>query len=67
MDLQLKGKSCLVTGASVGIGHGVAKMLAAEGARVAITARREVLLNGPADEISGTGAERQVVKPADVT
>ena len=67
MDLQLEGKSCLVTGASVGIGYGVAKMLAAEGAKVAITARREDLLNGLADEIASSGAERPVVIPSDVT
>ncbi len=66
MDLQLKDQTCLVTGASVGIGHGVAKMLASEGARVAITARRENLLNELADEIAGTGAERPVVIPVDV-
>jgi 3-oxoacyl-[acyl-carrier protein] reductase len=67
MDLQLKDRTCLVTGASVGIGHGVAKMLAAEGAKVAITARREELLNGLADEIAGTGAERPVVIATDVS
>lgn len=66
MDLQLKDRTCLVTGASVGIGHGVAKMLASQGAKVAITARRENLLNGLADEIAETGAERPVVIAVDV-
>ena len=42
MDLQLQGKACLVTGASRGIGHGVAQVLAAEGVRVAILARRRI-------------------------
>lgn len=40
MDLQLNGKTALVTGASVGIGRGIAKALAAEGVRVAVSARR---------------------------
>ena len=41
MDLELKGKVAIVGGASMGIGYGIARTLAAEGARVAITARRE--------------------------
>ena len=44
MDLGLKDRICLVTGASVGIGRTVAEMLLAEGARVIVTARRGELL-----------------------
>ena len=40
MDFDLKGRACLVTGASSGIGAGVARLLAKQGARVAVTARR---------------------------
>ena len=41
MDLGLKGKVAIVGGASMGIGYGIARTLRSEGARVAITARRE--------------------------
>lgn len=39
MDLKLKGRNCIVTGASRGIGRAIALGLAAEGANVAICAR----------------------------
>ncbi|MBN9513817.1 MAG: SDR family oxidoreductase [Alphaproteobacteria bacterium] len=40
MDYELRGKTCLVTGASSGIGAGVVRLLAQQGARVVATARR---------------------------
>ena len=40
MDYDIKGRTCLVTGASAGIGAGIARLLAEQGARVAATARR---------------------------
>ncbi|HKF73911.1 MAG TPA: SDR family oxidoreductase [Stellaceae bacterium] len=52
MDLQLKGRAALVTGASMGIGRAVARMLAAEGAKVAVVARRKPLLEELAAEIA---------------
>ena len=48
MDLQLKDKAALVTGASMGIGHAIARGLASEGVRVCVVARRRNLL----DELS---------------
>ena len=66
MDLQLKGKSALVTGASMGIGRAIAKGLAAEGARIAIAARRRNLLEALAQEIVAAGGTKPAVIEIDV-
>ncbi len=50
MDLQLNGSVCLVSGASAGIGIGIVRVLAREGARLAIMARRRDRLEAVADE-----------------
>lgn len=58
MDLLLKDKVAIVGGASQGIGYGIARLMAGEGARLVITARRENDLAGAADRIRReTGAE----------
>ena len=67
MDLQLTGKSCLITGASRGIGLGTSKIMAAEGCRVALVARRKHLLEELADEIANAGHYRPIVIEEDVT
>jgi 3-oxoacyl-[acyl-carrier protein] reductase len=58
MDLSLKGKIAVVGGASMGIGYGIARTLAAEGAHVAMTARREPALREAAKRLRAeTGSE----------
>ena len=58
MDLGLSGRVALVTGASSGLGLAIARELAAEGARVALVARREGELTRAAAEIGAAGALR---------
>ena len=64
MDLGLRGKVALVTGASKGIGRGIAEELAAEGADVAISARGKVALDEAVESLQKHGV-RAVGIPAD--
>lgn len=65
MDLQLKGRRALVTGASQGIGRAIALGLAREGVYVAAVARRKPLLEALSKEIAGCGGEAPVLIEAD--
>ncbi len=67
MDLQLNGRTALVTGASAGIGAGVVEVLAREGAVVVATARRADLLELLADRVEAGGGRRPALIPADIT
>ncbi|ALL63112.1 3-oxoacyl-[acyl-carrier protein] reductase [Paraburkholderia caribensis MBA4] len=67
MELELKGRTALVSGASSGIGAGIARVLAKQGVRVAITARRSERLIMLATEIEHLGAETPVVVTGDIT
>lgn len=55
MNLGIKDKTALVTGASIGIGRGIALALGAEGVRLALVARRDNLLQEVAREIVAKG------------
>jgi 3-oxoacyl-[acyl-carrier protein] reductase len=57
MDLGLSGRSCVVTGASRGIGLETARLLCAEGGDVLLVARDEERLRGAAEEVAAAGAE----------
>ncbi len=66
MDLGLKGKSALITGATQGIGRATALLLAREGAKVAIVARGQEGLDRTAKDIAAAGGEALPIQ-ADVT
>ena len=66
MELGLKGKVAIVGGSSEGIGYGIARLLAGEGASVALVARRAEPLQAAAERIAGeTGAQTFAI-PADI-
>ena len=72
MDLGLKDKVALVAASSKGLGYGVARHLAAEGARVSLCSRSEDAVQAAADALaSETGADTlatacDVRNPADI-
>ncbi|MGY4539522.1 3-oxoacyl-[acyl-carrier protein] reductase [Mucilaginibacter sp. UYNi724] len=55
MDLYLKGKTAVITGASQGIGRAITKELAMEGVKVFAVARNESLLETLKEEIANAG------------
>jgi NADP-dependent 3-hydroxy acid dehydrogenase YdfG len=66
MQNTLQGTAALVTGASSGIGEATAAALAAEGAAVALVARRIERLDALAARIAGNGG-RAIALQADIT
>jgi len=59
LNLEISGKTALVTGASAGIGRAIAKSLAAEGVKLAVVARRRDLLESLQKEI---GAKLAIIE-----
>lgn len=66
MDLELSGRVAVITGASVGIGRGIAKVLATEGAQTVVVARRAELLATLAEEIVSSGGRKPLAITADL-
>jgi NAD(P)-dependent dehydrogenase (short-subunit alcohol dehydrogenase family) len=67
MDLELKGKTALVTGASKGIGLGVAEGLAAEGAHLHLAARTEANLRAAQQRLQSEHGVQVTIHPLDLS
>lgn len=61
MDLQLKGKTALVTGSTAGIGLAIAERLAAEGVDVVVCGRNPAKLDAAAERVGRAGRVRPVL------
>jgi 3-oxoacyl-[acyl-carrier protein] reductase len=66
LNLELKGRVALVGGASQGIGYAIAHLLAAEGAQVAMVARKEEPLAAAAKRIAQETGATTFAIPADI-
>jgi NAD(P)-dependent dehydrogenase (short-subunit alcohol dehydrogenase family) len=59
MDLGVRGRAGIITGASHGIGRGAARQLAAEGARLLLVGRDAEALDEAVEECRGLGGEAE--------
>ena len=66
MDLGLKGRTAIVSGASSGLGLATAEALAAEGANVTLFARRRDALEREADRLGALSVRGDVTNPRDL-
>ncbi len=66
MDLGLSGRSAVVLGASQGMGLAIAEALVAEGANVAMFARRADVLEREADRIGALAVAGNLTDPSDL-
>ena len=67
MDLQLKGRTALITGGSKGIGRACAEVLAAEGCALHLAARGETELQRTQEMIAATYGVPVTVHPMDLS
>ena len=66
MNIDLSGKTALVTGSTAGIGYAIAKGLAASGANVVINGRSQDKVNASVRKLDGAGGKVQGIA-ADVS
>jgi 3-oxoacyl-[acyl-carrier protein] reductase len=66
VDLGLSGRTAIVCGASSGMGLATARSLAAEGANVAMFARRRDLLEREAEQVGALGVRGDLTNPSDL-
>jgi 3-oxoacyl-[acyl-carrier protein] reductase len=66
MDLGLRGKVAVITGASVGIGLAISEGLAAEGVNLVMVARQQDRLQGEATRLSEQFGVKSIGVPCDV-
>src|SRR5436189_4808361 len=66
MDLGLKGRTAIVSGASSGLGLATAEALAGEGANVTMFGRRREVLEREADRIGALAVRGDVTNPRDL-
>jgi 3-oxoacyl-[acyl-carrier protein] reductase len=66
VDLGLKGRTAIVSGASAGLGLATAEALAGEGANVTMFARRRDVLHREADRIGALAVRGDVTNPRDL-
>lgn len=67
MDLNLKGRTAVITGGSMGIGKAIAKGLAAEGVNLVLIARGQENLDNVAEEIRTESGVEVLAQSADIT
>ena len=67
MDLELTGKTALITGGSKGIGRAVAEILAAEGCNLHLASRTEADLAALRDDLNGRTGAQVTIHPLDLS
>jgi NAD(P)-dependent dehydrogenase (short-subunit alcohol dehydrogenase family) len=61
MNLELIGKTALISGSTKGIGFAIASQLAAEGARVIVNGRSDKAVNSALEQVRKAVPEAKVV------
>lgn len=67
MNLELEGRTCMVSGASAGIGAGIVRTLAKLGVRVGATARRLDRIEALVESVVAEGGVRPLALACNIT